>query len=141
MLPEIELLQYIHKTADMGCEGIETVLGHASEPLKSTLFQQQSEYQNLRSQAAEMIQAQGEKASGAGMAAQASARVMTEGKLALDSSPSKIAEMTIQGTTMGVTKTLRHLNDYQGENQTVRALGERLLRAQEANIEQMKDFL
>ena len=29
MLPEMELFQYIYKTADMGCQGIDTVEEHA----------------------------------------------------------------------------------------------------------------
>ena len=33
MLPEMELFQYIYKTADMGCQGIDTVEEHAEKRL------------------------------------------------------------------------------------------------------------
>lgn len=141
MLPEIELLQYIHKTADMGCQGLDAVIGRAEEPLRAVLRQQRAEYEDLRERAAEQIHARGREAGGVGMAAKASARVMTEGKLALDSSASKIAEMNIEGTSMGVAKTIRHLHDYRGDDEQARGLGERLLKTQQDGIEQMKAFL
>ena len=36
-LPEMELLQYIYKTADMGCEGIDAVEKHAEQKLLEEL--------------------------------------------------------------------------------------------------------
>ena len=41
MMKEEELLQYIHKTADMGCEGIVAVLDYVEDQrLKETLKEQ-----------------------------------------------------------------------------------------------------
>ena len=37
-LPEMELLQYIYKTADMGCEGIDAVEKHAEEKMLDELM-------------------------------------------------------------------------------------------------------
>lgn len=62
-------------------------------------------------------------------------------KLMADPSASKIAEMMIQGNTMGMTQSLRNLNDYPGKDERVRDLASKLLRTEEANIEQMKKFL
>ena len=59
----------------------------------------------------------------------------------MDDSRGKIAEMMIQGTTMGIVKTIRHLNDYQGDDSDTRRLGERLLDMQEQNVERMKAYL
>ena len=66
---------------------------------------------------------------------------MSMGQLALDDSRSKIAEMMIQGTTMGIVKTIRHLNDYRGRDEAARGLGKRLLETQENNVERMKAYL
>lgn len=49
--------------------------------------------------------------------------------------------MMIQGNTMGMTQSLRNLNDYPGKDERVRDLASKLLRTEEANIEQMKKFL
>ena len=53
----------------------------------------------------------------------------------------KIAEMMIQGNTMGMTKSLKHLHDYHGKDERVRDLANKLLKTEEANIQQMKKFL
>ena len=48
MEEEEELLQYIYKSADMGCEGIRTVLDYVEdEKLKKTLREHLGTYQNL----------------------------------------------------------------------------------------------
>ena len=61
--------------------------------------------------------------------------------MAMDDSRSKIAEMMIQGTTMGIVKTIRHLRDYEGDDQQALELGRRLLQTQESNVEKMKAYL
>ena len=140
-LPEMELLQYIYKTADMGCEGIDAVEKHAEQKLLKELKRERIEYENIRSDADQMIRKGGDEPSGSGMMAKMSADMMTAGQMMMDDSRSKIAEMMIQGTTMGIVKTIRHLNDYRGNDQQARQLGEKLLEIQEENVEKMKAYL
>ena len=141
MLPEMELLQYIYKTADMGVSGIDSVLSRMeASPIQQTLESQRSEYLDISRKARHMIESRGGEAEGTGKMAKTSADWMTAGKMALDDSPSKIAEMTIQGTTMGITKTLKHLHDSPDRGETT-DLGNRLLRLQERNLEEMKKYL
>ena len=67
---------------------------------------------------------------------------MSKGQLAMDDSRGKIAEMMIQGTTMGIRQgPSAILNDYQGDDGDARRLGERLLDTQEQNVERMKAYL
>ena len=142
VLPETELLQYVHKTADMGCEGIHSVLEYTENiQLKKALEEQLFEYQNLRRKAAELLNKRGEKPSNAGTIAKMSSGIMAIGKLMIDRSDSKIAEMTIQGNNLGVNKTLRHLHDYDGEDKEVKNLTEKLLATEENNVEKLKMFL
>ena len=142
MLPETEFLQYVHKTADMGCQGIEAVLSHLkSDEIKGTLLHQQSEYQHIRSEAAKLLRQDDDAPENVGAVERLSAQAMSAMKLAMDGSQENVAEMTIQGTTMGVVKTIRHLKDLPKGESSVRALGEKLLATQENNVEQMKKFL
>ncbi len=141
MLPEMELLQYIYKTADMGCEGIHAVEKHAEEKLLAELQREDREYEEIRSEADTLIRRGGDEPSGAGMMAKVSSEVMTAGQMALDDSRSRIAEMMIQGTTMGIVKTIRHLRDYEGNDEPTQSLGQKLLKTQEYNVEQMKKYL
>ena len=125
-LPERELLQYIYKTADMGCEGIDAVEKHAEKKMLEELKKERVEY---------------DEPDGSGMMAKMGADMMTAAEMMMDDSRSKIAEMMIQGTTMGIVKTIRHLKDYEGDDEKARKLGERLLNVQEENVEKMKAFL
>ena len=70
----------------------------------------------------------------------ASSEMMSAMKTMADHSTSKIAEMMIQGNTMGMTKSLKHLHDYHGKDERVRDLANKL-KTEEANIQQMKKFL
>ena len=142
MLPETELLQYIHKTADMGCTGLRAVVDYAEgASLKKALRTQLTEYQKLRDTAASMLRDKNEEPKGAGVMARASSELMSAGRLAINRSDSKIAEMAMEGNSMGISKTLRHLHDYRGRDDAVRALAGRLLQTEQANVEQMKPFL
>ena len=142
MMPKEELLQYIHKTADMGVSGLEDVLPKTEDQeLFSTLEKQKTQYEKVRQEARRLLERQGESVNDASAMAKLSANMMSAGKLLFDASPEKIAEMTIQGTTMGIVKTIRHLNDYQGDDGDARRLGERLLDTQEQNVERMKAYL
>ncbi len=140
-LPEMELLQYIYKTADMGCEGIDAVEKHAEQKLLEELRRERNEYENVRSDADQLIRRSGDEPEGTGMMAKMSTDLMTAGQMMMDDSRSKIAEMMIQGTTMGIVKTIRHLKDYEGNDKKARELGERLLELQEENVEKMKAYL
>ena len=62
-------------------------------------------------------------------------------KMAADPSPSKIAEMMIQGNTMGMVKSMRSLRDYQGKDPEVKQLAEKLLQTELHNIEEMKRYV
>ena len=59
----------------------------------------------------------------------------------MDNSPSKIAEIIIQGSTMGITDMKKHMNEYQGVNYNVMELAEKHVETEQANIEEMKGFL
>ncbi len=142
MLTETQLLNHIYQTAEMGREGIHSVLRYTSEPrLVNALSQQLSEYEQLQSSAGAMLHARGEQAKGISPVAKLSSEAMSSMKALTDSSPTKIAEMMIQGSTMGVTKSLRNIRDCTVEDEEVRNLANKLVRTEQNNIEQMKQFL
>lgn len=142
MLHDTELLQYVYKTGDMGCKGIESVLGYTqSTDLREKLTAQEKEYQKIRGQARLLLEKRNEQPAGAGPMAKASADLMTTGEMIINHTDSKIAEMTIQGNQTGVSKTIKHLHSYSGQDGAVRSLAEKLLATEESNAEQLKGFL
>lgn len=142
MSSENQLLGHIYQTAEMGREGIQSVLKYAGEPkLVSALNSQMDEYEQLQNAAGALLQARGEPPKGIGPMARVSSEVMSTMKAMTDRSASNIAEMVIQGSTMGVTKSLRTIRDCDLRDNGVRRLADRLLETERANIEQMKRFL
>ena len=73
--------------------------------------------------------------------AKASSEVMSTVKAMTDRSTANIAEMMIQGSTMGVTKSLRTIRGCDLRDENVRRLADKLLKTEQANIEEMKRFL
>lgn len=142
MLSENQLLNHIYQTAEMGWEGIQSVLKYADEPkLVSALNSQLTEYERLQNDAGAILHSRGEPPKGLGPVAKASSEVMGAMKAMADRSATNIAEMMIQGSTMGVTKSLRTIRDCDVKDDGVRRLADRLLKTEQANIEEMKRFL
>ena len=131
---DIELLQYVHETAEMGIEGLNSLDGQVrDDSLRRVLSQQGAEYRQIADQAERLLRSLGEEPRDPGLLAKVSAEVMSTFKTLADPSASNIAEM--------VTKSTRHLGDYAGGNREIRNLAERLLHTEEANAAQMKQFL
>ena len=142
MLNESQLLNHIYQTAEMGCDGILSVLKYADEPkLVSALNHQLDEYQKLQNSAAALLHARGRTPRGIGAMVKMSTEAMSTMKTMVDHSATKIAEMMIQGSTMGVTKSLRTIRDCELKDERVRDLADKLLKTEEANITEMKQFL
>ena len=142
MLSENQLLNHIYQTAEMGREGIQSVLKYAEEPsLVQALNSQLSEYQQIQNSAGSMLHARGEPPKGLGPMAKISSEAMSTVKAMADPSATKIAEMMIQGSTMGVTKSLRTIRDCELRDDGVRKLADKLVKTEQANIEEMKRFL
>ena len=142
MLSESEMLNYIYQATEMGQDGIRTVLQHAEdEHFRQALEQQLAEYEKLGSAAEKLLRERGKEPKGTNPLAKASSELMCAVKTMTDHSSSKIAEMMVQGNTMGMTKSTQHLHDSHGKDAQVQELANRLLRTEEANIQQMKAFL
>lgn len=141
-MKDTQLLQYVHKTAEMGIEGLRDVEDRVeSGPLRQAIRQQMAEYREISKESGELLRARGEQPEDPGVMARISSEVMSAAKTFPEASPSKIAEMVIQGNTMGITKGTKHLNDYAGDDRRVKALAQRLISTEQDNVEQMKQFL
>ncbi len=142
MLSETQLLNHIYQTAEMGEDGILSVLKYADEPrLCSALNTQMTEYRKLQDSAAAMLRERQIEPKGISSMARAGSEMMSAMKTMTDHSATKIAELMIQGSTMGVTKSLRTIRDCALKDEQVRDLADKLLKTEQANIEEMKKFL
>ena len=140
--PEVALLQHIHKGTVMGIESIRHLnCLSESATFSAALNTQMQEYENVRAEAADRLTAVGAKPQGISPAARIMSDMTSNMKSMMDRSSSKLAEIMIEGSTMGTTNLTKELNDYKGSDQQVRALATRLLKTEEKNIQEMKKFL
>ena len=142
MLTETQLLNHVYQTAEMGGEGIRGILKYSEDPkLTQSLSAQLAEYEKLQRSAEEMLRRRGEEAKGINPMAKAGSEMMSAMKTMADHSATKLAEMMIQGSTMGVTKSIRTIRDCHIRDERVRDLADKLLETEEANIAEMKKYL
>ena len=142
MSKEAVLLNYIYQNVQMGQTTIPQLISSCSDKdFCQALRSQLSEYEEIGAEAARLARCLGEDPESVGPMAKMSSYVMTEMKTLQDSSVSHMAEMMVQGNTMGETALLRHLREYDDADREVVRLGERLLHTLKNNTEEMKKFL
>jgi len=142
MLNDIEMLQSVRKTCRMGCEGIDEILPITKgEEFRKALETQKEEYKNICTEADRMLELKKASPEDINAMAKMGSKTMTMMKTMKDDSEEHLAEMMYQGSAMGVTKIIRNMREFTGNDKEVRALAQRLLETEERNMEQMKKFL
>ena len=72
---DIELLQYVHETAEMGIQGLSSLDGQVrDEGLRRVLGQQSAEYRRIADQAEQLLRSLGEEPRDPGQIGRASCR-------------------------------------------------------------------
>lgn len=143
MEQDTELLQFVHKNAEMGCGTIPKVLELVEEPdMRQVLQQQLAEYTDIAGRAESAIRARGQRPQEPGQISETMSDLMLRAKTAGNRSPSHIAEMMIRGSTMGTVQMTRriHQSEGRGDREAV-DLARQLLKTEESNIQQLKAFL
>lgn len=75
-MQDIEMLHHIHKSTEMGREGILSVLGSAKDAaLRTALEQQLTEYEQMMGSSARLLEERGKTPKGVPAAAKLSARM------------------------------------------------------------------
>ena len=140
--PDQELLNDVFRNAEMGRDSIMHVIKLTDDPkFRRSLETQLSEYQKVYDSADSMLQERGGKPEDVPAMSKMMSYVMSSMKTINDNSPSCIAEMMIQGSTMGVTKITKRINEYKGHDERVRDVANKLLHTEQVNIEEMKKYL
>lgn len=137
-----EILNYICRNTEMGLEGIKQILDVTEDPkMEKELKKQHGYYEDVYRKAKAKLAELGEEPKPVSEIAKFSANMMTKGKTMFDDSSSKIAEMMIQGSTMGVVKLTEQLHAYEGDDKEIRGLADQLIGIEEEYIEELKSFL
>lgn len=138
-----KLMNTITESADMGVESLGQVINKTSDPaLIKAIASQREEYKFIFNEATKLARERNISIKKASAVSKVQSGIVAEVKSALaDNRPSAVAEMVIQGSTMGVTKMTADLNAYTGDDHEVCRLAEKQIKTEQANIDQMKQFL
>ena len=137
------LLRFIHKNAAMGVGTLPQALSlPQSRAMTSALQDQLREYRSIAARSQSYAKEKGLHLKGPGSAALTMSGMMLRAQTALDPSTSKLAEMMIQGSSMGITEAVKKLHQYENDvEKDIKKLMERLQEFEEENVEKLKEFL
>lgn len=143
MSKDLEMLGVIYQNAEMGKDTITHLIEITdSVEFRKRLEAQLIEYQGIFDRADQAIQQQKETAEGISPFAKISSYMMINFKTLADKSPSHIAEMMIQGSTMGIVDMTKKIKELESDvSPEVLKLAEKLLKTEQSNVEEMKKFL
>ncbi len=138
-----ELLALIHKNAAMGVATIPQAMSlPQSRAMGEVLESQLREYRTITAHCQSVAKNQNHPLPRTSGFSRTMSNAMLHAQTMMDPSTSKLAEMMIQGSTMGTVQMTRKLHQYSGEvNPEVLQLGQQLLKMEERNIQEMKRFL
>jgi hypothetical protein len=140
----VELLSKMFKNMNMGKDSTLDLLEKVSDSaLKSDMTLQLNGYEGMIRKINEHLQSLGEDAKEENFITKMSAKMGTAFNTMMDDSPSHIADMMIQGSTMGMTDTTKLLRDYENTDASEASLSicRSIIKFEEENIERMKKHL
>lgn len=142
MINNQQMLSGVLKTVQMGQTGIRCVMNTSMRPgLRKALESQLQEYDSIESEVHEVAAQRGLELSELPEMTQAMSSMMGRMKMMFGNKDSQIAGMMIQGNTRGMIKSLKDLHQFAGEDAQIKALSQKLLDTETANIRQMQPFL
>lgn len=141
---ECEMLEDAYKNMKMGSDSILKVLPKASnENFRAALTTQLSGYEEYSEKAKEMLAYHGYKAKEENPMTKLWASIGVAMNTMMDSSDSHLAQMVVEGSTMGITDTLKLLRENENSGACEKSL--QLLRDiisfEENNVEIMKSYI
>ena len=141
---EVEMLEKIYKNMKMGSDSMVNLMPSAKDDeFKSLMTAQLDGYEKFASQARQRLLEFGGEPKEENMMTKMWASVGMKMNTMMDSTTSHLAEMIVEGSTMGMTDTIKVLRDYENTDvsETAMKLCKDIIKFEEKNIEIMKKHL
>lgn len=140
-----ELLNFIHQNSEMGVETLSQLIditkNSSYKEFIDILNSQYKEYCSIYSEVNKLLANKNKQAKDISKVAKISTYISISFQTLIDKSPSHIAEMLIQGSTMGIIDATKRINDYSDSDEEILDLAKRLLSFEQDNVEEWKKFL
>jgi hypothetical protein len=138
----IELLNYIYQNSEMGKDTLTQLIKMTTdENFKSNLQSQLNEYNSIFNEADEKLKSNNKESKSIGTLTKVSTYISINFNTLINKTPSHMAEMLIQGSTMGIIDITKKIKEYKSQDQTILGLANKLLQFEQKNIDELKKFL
>lgn len=138
----VKLLERVAEAAHTGADACGELLEKTKDPgLRGELAAQRADYQNFARDAEQALFVAGGRLRAPGPVQRAGMWMGLQLNTLMDASPEHVADIAIQGATMGVIDMTRDRSDLPDANADAQGLASGLITAQQNAIERLKKFL
>ena len=131
-----ELLNFVYQNSQMGMESLSQLLEIAEdEEFRSCMEKQLDKYREFHNEAKRLLQERGHNEKSLGMFDKLKTYLMINMQTMSDKSTSHLAQMLIEGSSMGVTNALQDLRKYEDADTEILRLMRKLYKFEEKNVE------
>ena len=135
------LIQEVYKNTKMGHYSIIDLIDRASDPkFRSEMTSQLERYRNYSEEASRRLQERGLKPNEIGTTAKLGAKLGMAFNTMLDTTTSHLAELMINGATMGIIDLEKKLNDG-GYSSDAKNLAEDVVKFEKSTVERLGQYL
>ena len=139
------ILEYIYKTSNMGMESTKDLINSLKgkdNKIKKLVEEIEKNYEKYAKETQKLLNKKDLKAKPIGMMAKAMSKMSINKEMISDNSDSNIADMLIQGLTMGNLELSKHIDNYEktADKKTIN-LAKSLRKFGEEYIEKLKVYL
>ena len=140
-----EILEYIYQTSNMGMESTKDLINSLKgkdNKIKKLIEEIEKNYEKYAKETQKLLNKKDLKAKPIGMMAKAMSKMSINKEMISDNSDSNIADMLIQGLTMGNLELSKHIDNYEktADKKTIN-LAKSLRKFGEEYIEKLKVYL
>ena len=137
----VQLLQDVVRNARTGRDAVEQLMNKTDGAMKEELSKERERYVDTQRAGEQALLDAGGRAEPSGPMARAGMWMGIQMETLADRSDAHIAEIVIQGATMGVIEMTKALNTYDAADPAARGLASRFVVQQNETIERQKGFL
>ncbi len=141
-MKEKDVVLKLYQNLDMGVIGIESIEDKIdSRDLSKTILNQKKEYDKLKSEMISLCKKYEVEDKELGIFVKMNSDIMSNMKTMMDSSDSHIAKMMIEGTNKGLVQLEELLNHYDGCDDKIKEMIQKILDREKENYEELKIYL
>jgi len=139
---EKELIDRAYENVRMGSYAIDCIMEKIENPELAELLRKQNKfYLDSVSSIQSLARNMGYEPKDVNVMAKGMSYMSIKTKTLMNNDSPKLAEMLVQGTTMGITDTLKAKTDYPTENEELNNIVDRIIKHEEEFVDSLKTFL